>query len=275
MRQATLILFGAIILGIGTAGQVPAQSSTAGLYQQMSPTEQANFVEEQAKGIARQISGSEYQFTPAFEMEIQRSIDDYVKRIGNNAGDRPGRGEMRYVFERGRTVAPTLIAIFKGRSVSPLVGLYLPLIESEYLSAPGVSSMGAVGMFQFMPATGKRYGLTRQELSNVEKSADAAARYISDNVSKFADDPMKEALALLAYNRGAGNVSRDLELVLNDQNRQCSICALTAARARLDQTFQDENVHYLPRFFAAAIVGENPQGFGLQIQPLSSYERKQ
>ena len=274
MARRTSLLICGIILGIGIAGQVPGQTKTARLYQEMSPTEQANFVEEQARGIARQISGNEYQFTPAFEMEIQRSIDDYVKRIGNNAGDRPGKGELRHVFERGRTVAPTLIAIFRGRNVSPLVGLYLPFIESEYLTVP-TSSMGAVGMFQFMPATGRRYGLTRQELSNVEKSADAAARYISDSVSKFADDPMKEALALLAYNRGGEGVSRDLQLVLDDQNRQCSICALTAARAKLDQTFQDENVYYVPRFFAAAIVGENPQTFGLHVQPLSSYERKQ
>jgi len=129
-------------------------------------------------------------------------------------------------------------------------------------------------MFQFLPATGKRYGLTRQDLWSAEKSADAAARYISDSISTFAEDPMKEALALLAYNRGGENVLRDLALIVDDKNRQCSICALTAARAKLDPTFQDENVHYVPRFFAAAIIGENPQAFGLPMQPLSSYERK-
>jgi len=275
MKQKTLIFISAIVLGLITYGVGEAQTATTKFYQQMSPTEQANFVEEQARSIARQMSGAEYQFTPAFEMEIQRSIDEYVKRLGNNAGDRPGKGDARFVFDRGRTLAPTLTAIFRGRNISTLIGLYLPLIESEYLNNPGVSSMGAVGMFQFMPATGKRYGLTRQDLWSAEKSADAAARYISDGISTFAQDPMKEALALLAYNRGGANVSQDLALILNDQNRECSICALTAARGKLDPTFQEENVHYVPRFFAAAIIGENPQAFGLQIQPLSSYERKQ
>jgi membrane-bound lytic murein transglycosylase D len=129
-------------------------------------------------------------------------------------------------------------------------------------------------MFQFLPKTGQRYGLTSQDLLDVEKSANAAARYIADNLKQFKDDPMKEALALLAYNRGEGKTASALQLVLDDQNRRCSICALTAASSRLDEMFQKENVHYVPNFLAAAIIGENPQAFGLQQQPLSSYEAK-
>ena len=103
----------------------------------------------------------------------------------------------------------------------------------------------------------------------MEKSADAAARYITESMETFKGDPMKEALALLAYNRGAQRTARDLKVVLNDQNKQCSICALNADRATLDDTFRSESVFYVPLFFAAAIIGENPQVFGLQGQPLS------
>ena len=81
---------------------------------------------------------------------------------------------------------------------------------------------------------------------------------------------MKEALALLAYNRGGKQTASDLKALVNDKNRQCSICALTADRNRLDATFQNENVYYVPRFFAAAIIGENPQAFGLQMKALSA-----
>jgi hypothetical protein len=104
----------------------------------------------------------------------------------------------------------------------------------------------------------------------MEKSADAAARYIAASLKQFNQDPMKEALALLAYNRGGDNVERDLAALVNDQNRACSICALTEQRDKLDANFQKESVYYVPRFFAAAIVGENPQAFGLQTPPLSS-----
>jgi hypothetical protein len=106
---------------------------------------------------------------------------------------------------------------------------------------------------------------------DVGKSADAAARYITDSLDKFKDDPMKEALALLAYNRGEQQTARDLKFLVNDQNKQCSICALTADRSKLDEAFRTENVYYVPRFFAAAIIGENPAAFGLQSQPLSAH----
>lgn len=273
MTKQTLLLMGAIILALTSSHSISAQSKGK-LYRQMSPSEQATFVQETAGQIARQISGNEYEFTPAFEMEIQRHIDSYVRRIGNNLSDRPGKSDARLAFRRGSAFAPTLIATFKAQNVSPLIGLYLPMVESEYINIPGPNTMGAVGMFQFLPQTGKRYGLSSEDLLNVEKSADAAARYIAHSTATFKDDLMKEALALLSYNRGIQNTQRDLELVLDGQTKDCSICALTAARTKLDKTFQDESVHYVPRFFAAAIIGENPLVFDLQMEALSSFERK-
>jgi hypothetical protein len=38
----------------------------------------------------------------------------------------------------------------------------------------------------------------------------------------------------------------------------------------MDEYFREETVKYVPKFFAAAIVGENPQTFGLPIPPLST-----
>lgn len=274
-RKTILLSLAAITALMLTARATYAQDTGVyRLYQHMSQDERTAFVSEQARLIARQISGTEYEFTTAFAADIQRFVDQYARRIGNHAGSHPGKGDARLVYERGREVAPLLIKAFRARDVSPLIGLYLPLIESEYINLTAANSMGAIGMFQFLPKTGERYGLTEQGLLDVEKAADAAARYITDSLKQFKDDPMKEALALLSYNRGRTQTAQALQLVLDDQNKRCSICALGAASARLDQTFQKENVHYVPRFFAAAIIGENPQAFGLQQQPLSSYELK-
>lgn len=257
-------------LTIGTQ-ETAAQSTSSGkVYQQMTQPERTAFVAEQARRIAREISGSEYEFTPAFEAEIEHSVNQYARRIGNNSGDRLWKGDARLVFERGQTQAPTLIAVFKARDISPLIGLYIPWIESEYVNIQTPNSVGALGMFQFLPKTGARFGLSEQDLLDVAKSADAAARYITKSLAQFKDDPMKEALALLAYNRGEPKTTRDLKFLINDQNKQCSICALTADRGKLDETFQSENVFYVPRFFAAAIIGENPRAFGLQMRPLSA-----
>jgi membrane-bound lytic murein transglycosylase D len=272
MKTQRLILLSlAVIISLATVARTTrAQGDKP--YQQMPQEDRRTFVSEQARRIARQMSGTEYEFTSEFEANIQKYVDRYAQRIGNNAGDQPWKGDARFVFERGHAVAPTLIRAFKAHGVSPLIGLYLPLIESEYINIQTPNAAGAIGMFQFLPKTGERYGLTAEGLLDVEKSADAAARYLTDSLKQFKDDPMKEALALLAYNRGGQKTASALSLVIDDQNRRCSICALTAARSRLDETFQKENVHYVPSFFAAAIIGENPQAFGLQLQPLSSYE---
>ncbi len=252
------------------SGALTMQSGA--LYQQMTPTQRAAFVTDKAREVSRKMSGNDYEFTTAFEMEIQKAVDMYSRRIG--AGDSPGQGDARFVFERGQTVAPALIKAFRAHNISPLIGLYLPLVESEYINISSPNSMGAVGMFQFVPQTGANYGLTAEDLLNVDKSADAAARYIDDGLNKFSADPMKEALALLAYNRGGKAVEQDIATLVNDGNRACSICALTEQRDKLDKTFRSESVYYVPRWFAAAIIGENPQAFGLQTRPLSSLEAK-
>jgi transglycosylase-like protein with SLT domain len=274
--KKTLFLLFAIILSWTTIERTSnAQTASAGkLYQHMTDADRSSFVAEQARNVARQMSGTEYEFTSEFETEIRKAVDSYAQRIGNNAGDRLLKGDARFVFERGQVHAPALINAFKARSVSPLMGLYIPLIESEYVNIPTVNSVGALGMFQFLPKTGQRFDLTPLELLDIDKAADAAARYISQNQERFKNDRMKDALALLAYNRGERAVERDVAMFVNDQNRMCSICALTAERDKLDETFQAENVYYVPRFFAAAIIGENPQAFGLRMQPLSSYESK-
>jgi hypothetical protein len=243
------------------------------IYQQMTPAQRAAFVSRQARRLAREMSGNDYQFTPAFEAAIQRSVDYYAQRIGNNRGDQPGKGDARLMFERGATLAPTLRGIFKAHDVSPLIGIYIPAIESEYVNIQSANSAGAIGMFQFLPKTGEKFGLSANDLLDVEKSANAAARYIGSGIKKFESDPMKEALAILAYNRGASNVEQDLATFVNAQNRACSICALTEQRDKLDANFQNENVYYVPRFFAAAIIGENPQAFGLETQSLSTISR--
>ena len=239
-------------------------------YQQMTTEQRSAFVALQAQRIARQMSGREYEFTASFDLAVQKAVDGYAKRIGNNGGEQFGSGDARLIFQRGQTVAPTLIRIFKTHHLSPLFGLYIPLVESEYINFQSPNSVGALGIFQFLPQTGARFGLSTADLLDVEKSANAAAEYIAGGLQQFQDDPMKEGLALLAYNRGAASVRQDLATLVNEQNRACSVCALTVPDDKLDVSLQNERVYYLPRFFAAAIIGENPRAFGLEIGPLSS-----
>ena len=274
MKLEKLLLVPAVIIFIA-AGALSVSAQTAvRLYEDMSRAERKAFVGEQARRIAREISGNEYAFTDAFELDILRAVSRYSLRDDNEVDAAKAKRLLRATAERGQAQAPKLMAAFKARNVSPLIGLYLPWVESAYHNISSPNTAGAVGMFQFLPKTGARYGLSEEDLLDVDKSADAAARYILDSLESFKGDPMKEALALLSYNRGVQKTARDVTVLVNDQNKQCSICALAADRTKLDETFQNESVYYVPLFFAAAIIGENPQVFGLPMQRLSSYETR-
>lgn len=85
----------------------------------------------------------------------------------------------------------------------------LPIIESA-LSPTAVSPMGAAGLWQFMPATGKVYGLEVNSLVDERRdpvlSTRAACRYLKDLYSIYKD----WTLAIAAYNCGPGNVNKAL-----------------------------------------------------------------
>jgi membrane-bound lytic murein transglycosylase D len=84
---------------------------------------------------------------------------------------------------------------------------YLAIIESS-LKPHARSRVGAVGLWQFMRATGRMYGLTINnvvdERKDPEKSTEAALNYLSDLYDRFDD----WTLALAAYNCGPGNVNK-------------------------------------------------------------------
>ena len=84
---------------------------------------------------------------------------------------------------------------------------YLSIIESG-LNPNAISRAGAGGLWQFMPATGKSFGLSQSwyidERMNPWKSTEAACKYLKSLYSMFGD----WELALAAYNTGPGNVRK-------------------------------------------------------------------
>lgn len=94
-----------------------------------------------------------------------------------------------------------------GANNLPLELKYLPIIESA-LNATIISRMGAAGLWQFMIATGRMYGLEINSLVDERldpyKSTQAAAKFLKDLYSIYGD----WHLVIAAYNCGPGNVNK-------------------------------------------------------------------
>jgi membrane-bound lytic murein transglycosylase D len=143
------------------------------------------------------------------------------------------------------------------------------MIESEYEPC-FESQLGAKGIYQFLPQTASLYGVAPEEMCDVEKMTPAAAHYIADRMAELGDDSQSMTLVILSYNRGPDWVRNTLRQLRETDNYERNFWTLFSNRDKLDESFRRESAGYVPMFFAAAIIGENPQNFDLQMPPLSS-----
>lgn len=250
----------------------PAISTTQPiLYRDMSLEQQYNFLDHRGRQIARMMGNQGTAFEKEVLGYIKHYVDVYAGRVGNGS-NRVWGEDLNFLFQRGAKNAPYIIASFRRERVPVVIGLYIPVIESEYRECLR-SPVGALGMFQFMEKTAIEYGVDPADRCRVEKMAPAAARYMKDRIREFGTDAMSVALSIAGYNRSPQSVRRDLQDVIDSKNNERSFWTLLARKEELDHFFQKENVKYVPKFFAAAIVGENPEAFGLRIRKLSTYDQ--
>ncbi len=236
-------------------------------FQRRSAAEKQAYVNEKARRIAAEITGRSSDLSPVYLALVAARVEAYAGRVGANAQGADGQEDLRMVLERGAKYAPEFAKIFQARGLSPLVGIYLPLMESEYRNE-SLSPGGSSGMFQFMEQTALRLGLRSEERKDPAKAADAAARYLSEMQGQFAGDLW---LSLLAYNQGESVVNKLLGAVSEARGAACSICLLTEKKDALGKYFQSEGAGYTPALIAAAIIGEHPRDFGVEMRPLSAF----
>lgn len=159
-------------------------------------------------------------------------------------------GATLLTIKRANKLFPVLAPILKANGV-PLDILYLACVESS-LNPRAISGAKAGGLWQFMPATAKQYGLEVSdevdERFNIEKSTAAACRYLKKALAKYGGD---WSAVLASYNGGMGRISTELEKQQAD--------------TAFDLFLTDETSRYMFRVMAMKQIMENPKAYGFDL----------
>lgn len=170
------------------------------------------------------------------------SRPDYIKRMV----ERSQKYLFHIVEEVEKRGMPTEIAL-------------LPMIESAY-NPQAYSSGRASGIWQFIPSTGKHFGLKQNwwvdNRRNVTFATDAALTYLQKLYGMFGSWD----LALAAYNAGEGTVGRAIE-----RNRKLGL-----ATDYESLNLPAETKNYVPKLQAIKNIMTNPGKYGLKIQTIAN-----
>jgi len=195
-----------------------------------------------------------------FSEEEKRFIRKESRRLGMRIPDSReirkymnlflrNKKSLEIALRRANLYAPYIKPMLRKHGLPEELAL-LPLIESGF-NPFAVSRSGAGGLWQLMPQTAKRYGLKIDsyvdERFDLYKSTEAAAKYLRYLYRMFGS----WELVLAAYNCGEGCVKR----------RTGGVDFWRSKWALPDQTRK-----YVPMFFAALLIAESPDKYGLRVE---------
>jgi hypothetical protein len=216
------------------------------LYRIVQPHE--NFVTEGIRGILTEFGSEVYSVPPEFSERVEHYIQQY------QGADRP-------LMARALGTAASPISVMRGileQEHLPGDLAYLTVVESAL--GAGESAMGALGLWQFTPATAKAYGLRISEdvdeRANVIKATHAACRLLRQLILEFGSGS-STMLALAAYNSGPATVKQAVQKTVQDPIKQRNFWYLYHVRALPPETRE-----YVPKVIAAIIIGRSPKVFG-------------
>ena len=182
----------------------------------------------------------------AYNDVVQKFIDRYTGRL---------RYSVSYMLGAMNFYMPVFEEALEAYQL-PLELKYLPIIESA-LNPKAVSRVGATGLWQFMPATGKQYGLELNSLVDERrdpvKSSYAAARYLKALHRIFGD----WNLVIAAYNCGPENINKAIRRARAAKGKTQEGDVLTAADKdywHIYPYLPAETRGYVPAFIAANYI---------------------
>jgi len=196
---------------------------------------------------------------PPDSLKIPLDMNSVVERSLEFLTKGTGKRIFKVWLERSAKWFPMMLQIAKEEDM-PQEIIYLSMIESG-MNPNAVSSAKAVGLWQFMRATGELYDLNSKgsifidERRDPEKSTRAAMRHLRDLYNEFGD----WHLALAAYNCGAGCVSRNIKKSNKD----------TINFWTIREYLPGETRGYVPRYISAAKIALDPENYGFKVDSLN------
>lgn len=259
MKQRIIFIF----LGITIVSLLPFQLIAASfdLNSLQRKTSQAESVPNQLKPPSEDMARLEDPDEDDAEtkpyhipMVLNDSVENHIEYFKTR-----GREVFQRWLDRSGRYIDLMKDIFREKNL-PEDLVYVAMIESGF-NPYAVSWAKAVGPWQFMPATGKLYGLKIDwwidERKDPYKSTQAAAEHLKDLHNLFGSWP----LALASYNAGAGKVQR---AVL--RTRSEDFWDLKASRY-----IRKETKNYVPKYMAATIIAKNPLAYGFTLPALEPF----
>ncbi|MCH7803925.1 MAG: LysM peptidoglycan-binding domain-containing protein [Acidobacteria bacterium] len=199
----------------------------------------------------RELAGQDLLKT---RFDIPVVLNDDVLRLLNFYQNR-GREIMEEGLKRAGRYVPLFREIFREEGV-PLDLVYMAHVESHF-KPNAYSRAKARGLWQFMLATGRVYGLRQDwwidERSDIVKSTHAAAQHLRDLYERFENWD----LAMAAYNVGSRRIDRV-------RRRYGKLDYWTMVKRRM---LPRETRSFVPSILAALIIFRNPERYGFWIEP--------
>jgi len=224
------------------------------LYRIGARDEETDFIEDEIRLLMAEFGAQEY----SIPLEFGQKVRFYIRRYRGK-----DRANMKRALGKERSTLEAMRTTLAENHLPPDLA-YIVLVESGF-RFKSRSHAGAAGPWQFVPPTARHYGLrvdkTVDERFDVEKSTVAASKYIRKLIADFGAGS-SFMLALAAYNLGPTKVRRIIRRVENPI-KQRDFWYLYRTRA-----FPEETREYVPKIFAAIIVGRNPERFGFSKQPV-------
>ena len=163
---------------------------------------------------------------------------------------------MQRMVERSERYLHYIVEEVEKRRMPSEIAL-LPMIESAF-NPQALSRSRAAGIWQFMPTTGKHFGLEQNWWADHRKNVTAATHAALDYLQKLHQMFGSWDLALAAYNAGEGTVKRAIE-----KNRAQGLPTHYAALS-----LPDETRNYVPKLQAVKNLISRPQEYGLSIDSI-------